>query len=180
MEEPQDGLEEIISRRLITRAESGNEEAMKQTDDGRPTFEREGEIAIENAAPQNAVATSEESEPKLPGTTFTKVEKSLASLGYFTPSSRRIKDQRIKRISFTRQIDGKRVEGTAEILPTMYGLPVTADQDKYLALQKIVTDTLQSEGKISNPVRFTSAQLLRLLNNRVRTGKNYKVRTTEV
>jgi hypothetical protein len=38
-------------------------------------------------------------------TTFTKVEKSLTSLGFFTPSSRRLKDQKVKRISFTREVD---------------------------------------------------------------------------
>jgi hypothetical protein len=111
---------------------------------------------------------------QLLATSFTKIEKSLASLGFFTPSSRRIKGQRVKRISFTREVDGKRVEGTAEIFPTILGLPVTADQDKYLALQKMITDILQTEGKITNPIRFTSADLLRLLNQRVRTGKNYK------
>src|SRR5258708_4091021 len=49
---------------------------------------------------------------------FAKVEKSLASLGFFTPSSRRVKNQQVKRISFTRDIDGKRVEVTAEIIPS--------------------------------------------------------------
>lgn len=108
-------------------------------------------------------------------TQFAKVEKSLASLGFFTPSSRRIKNQRVKRIGFTREIDGKRVEVSAEIHPSaMFGLPVTADQDKYLALQKIITNTLQSEGKVTNPIRFKSSELLRLLNTSTKTGKNYK------
>lgn len=114
---------------------------------------------------------------RLPGrpTQFAKVEKSLASLGFFTPSSRRIKSQRVKRIGFTREIDGKRVEVSAEIHPSgVFGLPVTADQDKYLALQKIITNTLQSEGKVTNPIRFKSSELLRLLNTSTKTGKNYK------
>src|ERR1700722_17615213 len=98
-------------------------------------------------------------------TEFAKVEKSLASLGFFTPSSRRIKNQKVKRVGFTREIDGKRVEVSAEIHPSaMFGLPVTADQDKYLALQQIITNILQSEGKVTNPIRFKSSELLRLLN----------------
>ncbi len=106
---------------------------------------------------------------------FTKVEKSLASLGFFTPSSRRIKQQRVKRIEFTREVEGKRVEVSAEIHPSgVFGLPVTADQDKYLALQKIITRTMQAEGKIANPIRFKSADLLRLLNDNTKSGKNYK------
>jgi hypothetical protein len=106
---------------------------------------------------------------------FTKVEKSLASLGFFTPSSRRIKDQKVKRIDFTRDVEGKRVEATADIVPSaMFGLPITADQDKYLALQQIITEKLQADGNIANPIRFKSADLLRLLNRSTKTGKNYK------
>src|SRR5690606_30442991 len=114
-------------------------------------------------------------EHSLSTTKFTKVEKSLASLGFFTPSSRRIKEQRVKRVEFTREVDGKRMEVSAEIHPSgIFGLPVTADQDKYLALQKIITRTLQTEGKITNPIRFKSADLLRLLNDNTKSGKNYK------
>src|SRR5207248_5689982 len=91
-------------------------------------------------------------------TPFTKVEKSLASLGFFTPSSRRLKDQQIKKISFTREVDGKRVEASAQIIPSVaFGLPITADQDKYLALQKLITNELNEKGKIENPIRFKSA-----------------------
>lgn len=81
----------------------------------------------------------------------------------------------MKRLDFTREIDGKREEVTAEIIPSaIFGLPITADQDKWLALQKIITNILQSDGKIANPIRFKSADLIRLLNNNTKTGKNYK------
>jgi len=117
-----------------------------------------------------AITTDPSPSPK----PFTKIEKSLASLGFFTPSSRRLKDQKIKRMNFTREIDGKRVEVSADIVPSaMFGLPITADQDKYLALQKIITNILQAEGKVSNPIRFSSAELLRLL-GRSRAGRNYR------
>jgi hypothetical protein len=106
---------------------------------------------------------------------FTKVEKSLASLGFFTPSSRRIKNKEVKRISFTREVDGKRVEATAEIIPSvLYGLPITADQDKYLALQELITNILARDGQIKNPIRFRSADLIRLMNRNTKAGKNYK------
>jgi hypothetical protein len=99
----------------------------------------------------------------------------LASLGFFTPSSRRIKDQKVKRISFTKEVDGKRVEVTGDILPSaLHGLPITADQDKYLAFQEIATNMLESEGEIKNPVRFRSAELLRVLGQNTKTGTNYK------
>lgn len=108
-------------------------------------------------------------------TTFTKVEKSLASLGFFTPSSKRLKDQKVKRITFTRELDGKRVEATAEIVPSaMFGLPVTADQDKYLALQQIITRILQRDGVVTNPIRFRSSDLLQILGRDATGGKNYR------
>jgi hypothetical protein len=178
MEEPQGQWPDIISRRLLTRAEEAENELVKQDDEAMDVFEGEGTHAADDAAAQSipeSDATPEIVTPdtKLP-TAFAKVEKSLASLGFFTPSSRRIKDQRVKRINFTREIDGKRVEVSAEILPTIYGLPITADLDKYLALSEIITGLLQTNGKITNPIRFTSAELLRLLQKEVRSGKNYK------
>jgi hypothetical protein len=66
-------------------------------------------------------------------------------------------DQRVERISFVREIDGKRVEASAEILPTIYGLPITADQDKYLALAEIISRALQTDGKLK--IRFGSRRL---------------------
>jgi hypothetical protein len=124
---------------------------------------------IDEHAGSDAISAS------VPTTNFAKVEKSLASLGFFTPSSRRVKNQQVKRIGFTREIKGRRVEVSAEIVPsTLFGLPITADQDKYLALQKIITNTMQADGKITNPIRFKSADLLRLLNDSTKSGKNYK------
>lgn len=175
MEPSREGLEELISHRLINQAEAG---------DSRVT-EKPGDVVM----PANRKADAEDSATKdssdddgalghpagLPTTKFTKVEKSLASLGFFTPSSRRLKDQKIKSMKFTRETDGKRVEVTADIVPSaIFGLPITADQDKYLALQKIITDVFQAQGKIENPIRFKSADLLRLLNRDTNAGKNYK------
>lgn len=105
---------------------------------------------------------------------FIKVEKNLTSLGFFTPSSKKIKNAKAKRVAFTRVIEGKRIEVSATIVPAaIYGLPITADQDKYLALQKIITDVQQRDGKVTNPIGFTSAEMLKLL-GQGDAGKNYK------
>ena len=73
---------------------------------------------------------------------FIHIEKNLAALGFFTPSSKRIKGSKKKTILFSKEINGKRVEVRANILPSAeYGLPVTADQDKYLALMKIISES---------------------------------------
>jgi len=106
---------------------------------------------------------------------FIKVEKNLASLGFFTPSNKNIRGTKEKKISITRQADGSRIEVRAVILPSAaYGLPITGDQDKYFALQKIICDLRRQKGEVKNPVGFTSAELLRILGLRVTAGKNYE------
>ena len=105
---------------------------------------------------------------------FIKIEKNLASLGFFTPSSKRIKGAKKKTITFERVIGERKVEARATILPSAeYGLPITADQDKFFALQKIVSDIRKRQGEVRNPIGFTSAELLRILGKRVTAGKNY-------
>jgi replication initiator protein A len=74
-------------------------------------------------------------------------------------------------------VDGKRVEAKATIAPAValgFGLPNTADQDKYLALQKIITDEQQRNGgRVVNPIGFTSTELLKVLRMGP-SGKNYR------
>jgi len=106
---------------------------------------------------------------------FAKVEKNLASLGFFTPSSKRIKEAKAKTISITAVVNGNRVDAKATIVPAaLYGLPITADQDKFLALQKFITDLRQRQGgRVANPISFSSAELLQLL-QQADAGKNYR------
>ncbi len=112
---------------------------------------------------------------RLPSPAFVKVEKNLASLGFFTPSSKRLRNAQEKSFTITTIVDGKRLELKGTIIPSAkYGLPITADQDKWIALCKILTDILQREGKVSNPISFTSAEILRLLHKHRHSGKNYR------
>ena len=106
---------------------------------------------------------------------FVKVEKNLGSLGFFTPSKSRGKvEVREKTIRFRREIEGKSFEAEATILPSAkYGLPTTADLDKYLAFQKLINDIRLRTGYISNPVGFTSTQILNILGVK-NAGNNYQ------
>src|SRR5271154_5200687 len=133
------------------------------TTEGRGSFEGEIGMALQQ-------------QPEiLPSTEFVKVEKNLASLGFFTPSSKRLRNAQEKSFTITTVVDGQRVELKGTIIPSAkYGLPITADQDKWIALCKILTDTLQREGKVANPISFTSADILRLLHQYRHSGKNYK------
>jgi hypothetical protein len=111
----------------------------------------------------------------LPSTEFVKVEKNLASLGFFTPSSKRLRNAQEKSFTITTVADGKRMELKGTIIPSAkYGLPITADQDKWIALCKILTDIIRKEGRVTNPVAFTSADILRLLHKHRHSGKNYR------
>ncbi len=103
------------------------------------------------------------------------MEKNLASLGFFTPSSKRLRNAQEKSFTITTVADGKRMELKGTIIPSAkYGLPITADQDKWIALCKIFTDILRKEGKVTNPIAFTSAEILRLLHKHRHSGKNYR------
>lgn len=105
---------------------------------------------------------------------FIKIEKNLTSLGFFTPSSKITGTPKAKTISFTTFVEGKRESASVTIAPSvLHSLPTTADQDKYFAFHKIISERRREGEAISNPVGFTSAELLRLLDRRVRTGKNY-------
>jgi len=105
---------------------------------------------------------------------FVKVEKNLSSLGFFTASNVRLRGTTKKVVTFTREIEGRRIEARAVILPSAeYGLPITADQDKFLALQKLINEIRLRDGQVVNPVAFTSSELLRVLGN-VDSGNNYQ------
>src|SRR6266849_6307269 len=121
-------------------------------------------------------STTIQTQPEtLPSPEFVKVEKNLASLGFFTPSSKRLRNAQEKSFTITTVSDGKRLELKGTIIPSAkYGLPITADQDKWIALCKILTDILQKEGRVDNPVSFTSAEILRLLRKHRHSGKNYR------
>lgn len=111
--------------------------------------------------------------PEVRNPDFIEVEKNIIALGFFTPSSSRILTDKKKTISTVRYVNGEKLESIAAILPSAYyGLPVTADQDKYFALQKIIQTHRRQTGVVPHPVGFTSAQLLRILGLK-KNGKNY-------
>src|ERR1700722_7995733 len=111
----------------------------------------------------------------LPPQEFVKVEKNLASLGFFTPSSKRLRNAQEKSFTITTVSDGKRMELKGTIIPSAkYGLPITADQDKWIALCNILNHIARKEGIVTNPVSFSSADILRLLRKHRHSGKNYR------
>ena len=118
-------------------------------------------------AAQNSAATTP---PAAPASTFTKVDNNLTGIGFFTASSKRSR----KEIEKTTVVVDQGVEHRISILPSAkYGLPITQDQDFWLALMKLVSDHLQREGRLTNPFTFTTAELQHIL-GQSDAGKNYK------
>jgi hypothetical protein len=102
-----------------------------------------------------------------------RIEKNLNSLGFFSPTASTGKRQNEKVISFARDLPGGiKTEAKATIMATSRGLPNTADLDKYLAFQLIVADLKKKQGVLTNPIGFTTYQLLRCLGLKP-TGKRY-------
>ncbi len=99
-----------------------------------------------------------------------RIEKSLQSLGFFASSTNRQTSRTI--VQVFRRPDGHRVQAKAVIegIPSL-GLPSTADRDKYMAFMKIVMDQREFQGRVANPIRFTGADMIRLL--RLRKGGSH-------
>ena len=96
-----------------------------------------------------------------------RVEKSLHSLGFFASVANREISRTVAQIF--RRPDGQRIQAKAVIegIPSL-GLPSTADRDKYMAFMKLALDQREVQGQLSNPIRFTGADMIKLL--RLRKG----------
>jgi hypothetical protein len=96
-----------------------------------------------------------------------RVEKSLHSLGFFASTAHREISRTILQVF--RRPDGQRIHAKAVIegIPSL-GLPTTADRDKYMAFMKIALDQRDFQGEVTNPVRFSGADMIKLL--RLRKG----------
>ncbi len=98
---------------------------------------------------------------------FVRVEKSLHSLGFFASTAHREISRTV--VQVFRRPDGQRVQAKATIegIPSL-GLPTTADRDKYMALMKIALDQREAQGRLTNPICFSGADMIKLL--RLRKG----------
>ncbi|MBM3740836.1 MAG: hypothetical protein FJW39_34250 [Acidobacteria bacterium] len=96
-----------------------------------------------------------------------RVEKSLHSLGFFASTASREISRTV--VQVIRRPDGQRIQAKAVIegIPSL-GLPTTADRDKYMAFMKVALDQRDRQGHVSSPIRFSGADLIKLL--RLRKG----------
>src|SRR5262245_18227613 len=101
--------------------------------------------------------------------------KTLPRSGFLSRLAKGSKTAKSESISFNRFLDGRKIRAEVIIIPsTRHGLPVTSDQDKYFALQKIITDLRRRHGILQNPIGFRSSELLDLLGRHSRSGRHYQ------
>lgn len=165
MEESFSPLQDLIAKRLVqvnNISEKGTVKLSDTKSDEKISAESEENGSLEKHE-QSSIG-----EPD-----FVRMEKNIAGFGFFTPSSKRIKNVP-KLIKFTQTVDGNRVEAQIKISGNVeYGMPITADQDKYLAFQKIIERSKRENGIIVNPITFTTAELLALLGTS-KNGNRYR------
>lgn len=93
---------------------------------------------------------------------YVRAEMFLENIGFFTPSSTRIKTQNEKE-----KVLGKKtaLDGTEKIIKVVVspnaklGLPVTSDLDYYRAFLKILDDASDRDGHVKLPIRVPSKRL---------------------
>jgi len=174
MEESFSSMKYLITKRLVQVEHTPEMEARdvnrkKKTESAeqqREEVNRTSKSETKSLETINGAATLTEPD-------FVRMEKNIAGFGFFTPSSKRIKNVP-KVIKFTQTVDGNRVEAKVKISGNVeYGMPITADQDKYLAFQKIIERCKREHGEVVNPITFTTAELLALLGTS-KNGNRYR------
>ena len=104
-----------------------------------------------------------------------RVEKNLIALGFFSTTSNRVKEIKEKTLTFARRDGDKLMQARVSILPSAkLGLPTLADQDKYFAFMNVLARRRARDGRIENPVKFQSAELLNELQLSAH-GKNFRM-----
>jgi hypothetical protein len=97
-------------------------------------------------------------------------EVSFENIGYFTPSSKRIKNVTTKEKTVTEKTnpDGTHTTLQIKIIGTgEYGLPITIDLDYYRAFLKILEETTSQDGLIPEPINLPTKKLIRYAGKRV-------------
>lgn len=105
-------------------------------------------------------------------------EVTLETIGFFTPSSKRLK-KKVKTLTFAfRNPAGEGETTTVEIIPNVkVGLPITIDLDYYRAFQKVLFEFLQAGGDLDGPIPFSTRQLIQYAGKSYGSHQRANVRT---
>lgn len=95
---------------------------------------------------------------------YIPAEVSLENLGFFTPSSKRIKNIYVKEKVLGEKIGPDGVKRTVKATIRAsggLGLPITSDLDYYRAFLKICDEVADAQGRLHMPIIVPTAKLLR-------------------
>jgi len=112
-------------------------------------------------------------------TEFVQTETFLENSGFFTPSSKRIKNiytkrKKVKEITLP---DGRKKSITVEINAShKYGLPITSDLDYYRAFLKICDEIVDQNGRFRMPIAIPTSKIIRYAGKEDSTRERRDVR----
>ena len=95
---------------------------------------------------------------------YIQAEVFLETVGFFTPSSRRIKHHVTKEKTLAERVNP---DGTTYVIKTtitanaLFGLPITSDLDYYRAFLKICDETVDRDGRFHLPIAIPTRALIR-------------------
>lgn len=93
-----------------------------------------------------------------------RFEKNLLQIGFFGATDGRNSHQTLRRVEQEVVRNGHKEKVAAEFRGSAeYGLPSTADRDKFIAFLKILSEDRAKRGKISNPVCFSGYRMIKEL-----------------
>lgn len=107
---------------------------------------------------------------------YIPAEVSLENMGYFTPSSKRVKDIYVKEkvLGYKVGPDGTKRTIKAKISANHeLGLPITSDFDYYRAFLKICDEVADPQGRLYMPIVVPTAKLIRYAGKR-ESAKEWK------
>lgn len=105
-------------------------------------------------------------------------EVAFENIGYFTPSSKRLKGVTTKEkvVAERTNPDGTRIRLTVQIIGTgKYGLPITADLDYYRAFLKLLDDLVDQDGQIPDAIPVPTKTLIRYAGKQASTQERRAV-----
>ena len=110
---------------------------------------------------------------------YIPAEVSLENLGYFTPSSKRVKDIYVKEkvLGYKTGPDGDKRTITAKISANHeLGLPITSDFDYYRAFLKICDEVAGADGRLHMPIAVPTKKLIRYAGKKENAREKKEIR----
>jgi hypothetical protein len=155
-------------------------EARYMTPASTPSTPRQADGPLPHAPRDAPLLTARTMAPWAAETMAIPAEVFLETLGFFTPSSKRIRGIYTKEKGVGERVTA---DGTQHLITTKIsanhdlGLPITADLDYYRAFLQILADALEREGRLRLPLAVPTRHFLRYADKAEGINTRREVRT---